>query len=122
MHESGEMYLETILVLSKEKDNVRSIDICEKLGYSKPSVSRAVSILKKDGLIVTDGKGYITLTQSGKAIASNILERHEILTKALISLGISKEAAASDACKVEHFLSEETFAAIKKHFNNFSSK
>ncbi len=120
MHESGEMYLETILILSKEKENVRSIDICEKLGYSKPSVSRAVSILKKDGLIVIDGKGYISLTENGKEIAKSIYERHETLTKALISLGISEETAVADACKVEHFLSEETFIAIKKHLNNFS--
>ncbi len=122
MHESGEMYLETILILSNEKDVVRSIDICEKLNYSKPSVSRAVNLLKKDGYIVVDGKGYITLTQSGKKIAQGIYERHKTLTKALILLGISEKTAAEDACKVEHFLSDETFAAIKKHIQNYENR
>jgi Mn-dependent DtxR family transcriptional regulator len=119
MQESGEMYLETILVLSKEKEFVRSIDICEHMGYSKPSVSRAVGLLKKAGHIVVDGKGYITLTESGYAIANTILERHTILTGILESLGVSKETASEDACKIEHKLSEETFEAIKKHYNRF---
>ncbi len=122
MHESGEMYLENILILSNEREFVRSIDICEKMGYSKPSVSRAVNLLKKDGYIVVDGKGYITLTDNGKKIATNIYERHKILTDALLSLGISKDTASSDACKVEHFLSEETFTAIKKHVISFKTK
>ncbi len=120
MHESGEMYLETILILSREKENVRSIDICDKLEYSKPSVSRAVNLLKKEGHITVDGKGYITLTETGKKIASSIFDRHETLTKALLALGINEKVAAADACKVEHFLSDETFAAIKKHINSFS--
>lgn len=119
MQESGEMYLETILVLSKEKEFVRSIDICEHMGYSKPSVSRAVGLLKKAGHIVVDGKGYITLTESGYAIANTMLERHTILTGILEALGVSKETASEDACKIEHKLSEETFEAIKKHYNRF---
>lgn len=117
MHESGEMYLETILVLSEERDCVRSIDICEHMGYSKPSVSRAVGILKKEGHIVVDGNGYITLTKSGKEIANTIYERHTILTNTLIALGVSPEVASQDACKIEHNLSEETFNAIKAHYN-----
>lgn len=117
MHESGEMYLETILVLSGERDFVRSIDICEYMGYSKPSVSRAVGILKKEGHIVVDGNGHITLTETGSHIANTILERHTILTNALIALGVSEEIASQDACKIEHNLSTETFEAIKKHYN-----
>ncbi len=116
MHESGEMYLETILVLSKEKEFVRSIDISENMGYSKPSVSRAVGLLKKDGHIAVDGKGYITLTDSGKKIAQTILERHEILTNTLKAIGVSEEIASKDACKIEHNISEETFEAIKRAY------
>ncbi len=121
MHESGEMYLETILVLSKEREFVRSIDICEYMGYSKPSVSRAVGILRKEGHITVDGNGHIALTQSGYDIATTILERHTILTSALIALGVDAEIASQDACKIEHNLSEETFEAIKKHYNNLST-
>lgn len=117
MHESGEMYLETIFVLSKELENVRSIDVCEHMGYSKPSVSRAVGILKKEGHIVVDGNGYITLTESGYNIANSMFERHTILTNMLISLGVSAETASQDACKIEHNISDETFDAIKKHYN-----
>ena len=95
--ESGEMYLETILVLSQQKGNVRSIDVCEHLGYSKPSVSRAVSILRKGGYLNMDPHGALTLTESGYEIASKILERHQLLTKALIMLGVSEEIAAADA-------------------------
>ena len=119
MQESGEMYLETILVLSKENEFVRSIDICEHMGYSKPSVSRAVGLLKKDGHIVVNGKGHITLTESGLNIAKTILERHTILTGILKALGVDEETASQDACKIEHKLSAETFEAIKKHYNKF---
>lgn len=117
MHESGEMYLETIFVLSKELEHVRSIDVCDHMGYSKPSVSRAVGILKKEGHIVVDGSGYITLTESGFNIANSIFERHTILTNMLISLGVSPDTASQDACKIEHNISDETFEAIKKHYN-----
>ena len=117
MHESGEMYLESIFVLSKERDVVRSIDVCEYMGYSKPSVSRAVGILKKEGHIVVDGNGYITLTPSGKKIADTMYERHTILTNTLVALGVDPVIASQDACKIEHHLSEETFEAIKKFLN-----
>ncbi len=122
MQESGEMYLETILVLSQEKEFVRSIDISENMGYSKPSVSRAVGLLKKDGHIVVDGKGYITLTDSGKKIAQTILERHTILTNTLTALGVSEVTASKDACKIEHNISEETFEAIKKAYKRIEEK
>ncbi len=121
MHESGEMYLESIFVLSKERDVVRSIDVCEYMGYSKPSVSRAVGILKKEGYIVVDGNGYITLTESGESIAKSMYERHTILTNTLIALGVDPVVASQDACKIEHNLSRETFEAIKAHYNKISN-
>lgn len=114
MLESGEMYLETIYVLSQKPGNVRSIDISEYMGYSKPSVSRAVGILKKDGLIETDEFGFIKLTENGKKQAMHIYERHTVLTKFFISLGVDEKTAADDACRAEHYLSEKTFEAIKK--------
>lgn len=116
MHESGEMYLESIFVLSKDREIVRSIDVCEYMGYSKPSVSRAVGILKKEGYIVVDGNGHITLTDSGREIAGSMYERHTILTNTLIALGVDPVIASQDACKIEHNLSRETFEAIKKHY------
>ena len=115
MHESGEMYLESIYVLLQKSDKVRSIDVCDYMGYSKPSVSRAVNLLKKDGHIVVDGKGYITLTESGLKIAEKIYERHTIIMGALTALGISEDVADKDACKIEHVISDETFEALKKH-------
>lgn len=118
MHESGEMYLETIFVLSKKLEYVRSIDICDHMGYSKPSVSRAVGILKNEGHIVVDGNGHITLTKSGHNIAESMFERHTILTNALVSLGIDPDVASQDACKIEHNITDETFEAIKNHFNS----
>ena len=119
VHESGEMYLETIFVLSKKQDNVRSIDICDHMGYSKPSVSRAVGLLKKAGHITVDGNGYIQLTDSGMNIAKTIYERHTILTGSLVALGVSEETASQDACKIEHVLSDETFAVIKEHYKKY---
>ena len=116
MHESGEMYLETIYVLSQKSDSVRSIDICEYMGYSKPSVSRAVGLLKKDGHITVDGKGYISLTDSGLKIAQNIFERHTIIMNTLLKLGIDEETADNDACKIEHVISDRTFSAIKDFY------
>ena len=112
--ESEEMYLETIYVLSQKGGSVRSIDICEHLGYSKPSVSRAVGLLRNGGFIDVDNNGHITLTDAGKNHAEKILEKHRILTKILTSIGVSEETAAEDACKIEHVLSDETFDAIKK--------
>ena len=112
--ESGEMYLETILILSQKLPQVRSIDVADEMGYSKPSISRAMGILKTNGYIEIDRSGYITLTESGHQIAENIYDRHQVLTKALIKIGVSEQTAADDACRVEHYISEETFQAIKK--------
>lgn len=115
LQESGEMYLETIYILSRKKEYVRSIDICEYMGYSKPSVSRAVSILKKGGYVTADGDGHLTLTDSGLSIAGKIYERHTAITDFLIRIGVDRKTAVQDACKMEHDISEETFAAMKKH-------
>ena len=115
LQESGQMYLETILILSKKSNSVRSIDISEYMSFSKPSVSRAASWLKDGGYILISKEGYITLTALGREIAEKIYERHTILTKCLIALGVSEETAAEDACKIEHDISDETFAAIKSH-------
>ena len=115
IQESGEMYIETIYVLTQKSDKVRSIDICDRMGYSKPSVSRAIGILKRNGYVTVDASGYITLTESGASIAEKIYERHTILTQFLENLGVSHETATSDACKIEHTISDEAFAAIKKN-------
>ena len=114
IQESGEMYIETIYVLTQSSDRVRSIDVGERMGYSKPSVSRAIGILKRDGYITVDASGYITLTEIGIEAAKRIYERHTILTEFLESLGVSHETATSDACKMEHIISDEAFSAIKK--------
>ena len=113
LQESGEMYLETIFVLSKSNEVVRAIDICEERGVSKPSVSRAVGILKNGGYILCGEDGNLTLTEIGKEIAEKIYERHTVLTEYLVSLGVSEEIASEDACKIEHVISDETFDAIK---------
>ena len=115
IHESGEMYLEAILVLSKKNGFVRSIDVSEYLGYSKPSVSRAVGILKNGNYIVMDKDGSLSLTESGRAIAEKIFERHTVLSQLLIRLGVSEETATADACTLEHAISDESFEAIKRH-------
>ena len=115
LQESGEMYLETILILSRKNGAVRSIDISEYMGYSKPSVSRAVGLLKADGSINVDGGGYIALTESGRKIAEKIYERHTVLAQALKMLGVTEPAATADACKIEHDISDESFEAIKRH-------
>lgn len=114
--ESGEMYLESIYVLCSTKPAVRSVDVAEHMNFSKPSVSRAVGLLKKDGYIEVDKDGYITLTQAGKDTANKIFERHTVLTKMLVSLGVDEQTAAEDACRMEHIISEATFNAMKKHF------
>ena len=113
--ESGEMYLETILILSEEGTPVRSIDISDRMGFSKPSVSRAMSRLKNDGYIETDRENRITLTEAGRAVAEKIYSRHRILTSFLVSLGVSEETASADACKIEHDISDETFEAIRRY-------
>ena len=115
LQESGEMYLETILVLSQQKRVVRSVDVAEHMGFSKPSVSRAMGLLRSGGYIETDKDGFLTLTDSGRKRAEKIYERHTVLTEMLIGLGVPPEIAAVDACKIEHDLSDETFAAIKEH-------
>ena len=115
LQESGEMYLESILILSRTKGVVRSIDISQHLGYSKPSVSRAVGLLKSGGYILIDGDGFITLTDSGRGIAEKILTRHTLLTELLVRLGVDREVASADACTLEHVISDETFDAIKNH-------
>jgi len=115
LQESGEMYLETILVLSHKKSAVRSIDICEHMGYSKPSVSRAVGLLKNGGYIAIDPDGHITLTDQGREVAQKIYDRHRILSEFLVKIGVDPAVAAEDACKMEHAISDETYFAIKKH-------
>lgn len=116
-NESQEMYLETILRLKNKKGSVRAIDVAEELGYSKPSVSRAVGIMKKDGFIVVRADGLIDLTETGKEKAENIFAWHKSLTQALVVMGLSPEAAEENACRVEHVITEEAFEAIKKYFN-----
>ena len=118
LQESGEMYLETILILSEKKSYVRSIDIAEYMDYSKPSVSRAMGILKNGGYISVDDKGHISLTKSGKEIAEKIYERHTFLSTFLMKIGVSEETAIADACKIEHDISDETFNAIKNLSSN----
>lgn len=115
VQESGEMYLEAIWVLSQRSGFVRSIDVSEYLGYSKPSVSRAMGILRNGELITMDKDGGITLTDAGREIAEKIYERHTLLTELLTRLGVSQETAAADACKIEHAISDESFQAIKRH-------
>ena len=117
LQESGEMYLETIYILSKTQPVVRSIDVSAHLGYSKPRVTRAVGLLKNGGFITVGENGELILTKQGLYIAEEMYERHTILTDCLIGLGESRETAAEDACKIEHFLSEESFEAIKKHIS-----
>ena len=114
LQESGEMYLETILVLSRRLNKVRSVDVAEEMGYSKPSVSRAVGILKKNGYIIMDGSGHLYLTDEGRSVAEKTFERHRVLTKVFTKLGVSAGIAAEDACKIEHVISDETFEAIKR--------
>lgn len=118
LQESGEMYLETILILSRRDGCVRSVDISEYMGYSKPSVSRAVGLLKAGNYIVIDDDGHITLTDTGLKTAEKIMRRHELLTELLVSLGVDRTVAAADACKMEHVISDETYEAIHNHIKN----
>ena len=115
LQESGEMYLETIYVLSQKSSRVRSIDICEHLGYSKPSVSRAVGILKRGEYITVDEGGYLSLTDLGKQTAEQLYERHTLLTQMLVTLGVDEKIATEDACRIEHVISPEAFEAIKRY-------
>ena len=115
LYESGENYLETILILSRKGISVRSVDIANELSFSKPSVSRAVGILKNNGYIDVDKNGYITLTQAGNEIAERIYERHLVLTKWLVDIGVDEKTAAEDACKLEHDISALSFEKLKAH-------
>ena len=115
---SGEMYLETIYVLSRKKASVRSIDVAEHMNYSKPSVSRGVGLLKKGGYITVDSDGHITLTEDGLFVAQKIFERHTVLSKVLMLLGVDEETAAEDACKIEHVISEKSFDSLKKYMED----
>ena len=115
LQESGEMYLETILILTQAKNYVRSIDVCEYMGYSKPSISRAVSLLRNDGYVDMDDRGYLSQTDKGRQIAEKIYERHQVLTKVLIDLGVDPQTAQEDACRIEHVISDRSFELIKAH-------
>ena len=119
LYESAEMYLETIYQLSQEKGTVRSVDVAESMGYSKPSVSRAVGLLKQGGYLLMDKDGTLSLTESGLEIAQKVFERHTLLTNLLTRLGVDPEIAAEDACKMEHVISDTTFEAIKRHLNEY---
>ena len=118
LQESGEMYLETIYILSQKSSAVRSIDVAEYMGYSKPSVSRGIGVLMKDGLVEMDESKHLTLTAAGKKRAKNIYERHTVLSQFLITLGVDEKTAVEDACRVEHYISEKTFAAIKAYMSD----
>lgn len=122
LQESGEMYLETIYILSKQRSSVRSIDVGEYMGYSKPSVSRAVGILKNGGYLTVNENGYLYLTETGLEIAQKIYERHTILTDFLVSLGIDKNTASEDACKMEHDISDKSFEALKQFILKYIDK
>ncbi len=115
LQESGEMYLETIYVLSKKTNAVRGIDIGEYLGYSKPSVSRAVGVLKDEGLVKKDADGFIKLTEAGNILAKRIYERHTVLSRLLMDFGVDEKTATEDACRIEHYISDTSFEAIKAH-------
>ncbi len=118
MQESGEMYLETIFILSREKSQVRSIDIANEMGFSKPSVSRAVGILRDGGFISVDSNGFIVLTDAGLEYAEKIYERHTVLTSFLIGLGVDEETACEDACRMEHVVSDTSIRKIKERLNS----
>ena len=116
LQESGEMYLDTILVLSKEKSFVRAIDVGEHMGYSKPSVSRAIGLLRNGGFVEVGDGGGLSLTEAGREVAEKIYDRHKYLTKMLMEMGVDEETASEDACRMEHVVSDKSFAAIKNYF------
>ena len=117
-NESAEMYLETIQILTERQPHVRAIDVAHETGYTKPSVSRAMGLLRKNGHINVDENGFITLTEAGESLAKKILERHRVLTEFLVRIGVSVEIADDDACKMEHVISDETFQRMKEHVQN----
>lgn len=120
LQESGEMYLETIYMLSKQMNIVRSIDVVEHMGYSKPSVSRAVSLLKQGGYVIMEDNGNLLLTDAGREIGKKIYTRHRVLTQLLVRLGVDEKIAAEDACKMEHAISDATFDALLRHMETYS--
>ena len=123
MHESGEMYLETILRLSEKREIVRSIDVAEAMGFSKPSISRAMKNLRENGYIsINPDTGSITLLESGRIVAEKIYERHQVLTKCLEALGVPEDIAQDDACRIEHVISDSTFEALKDHLGRFGER
>ena len=117
LQESGEMYLETIYILSKNRSAVRAIDVGDYMGFSKPSVSRALGILKSGGYVTADENGFLSLTELGRDTAEKVYERHEILSRALMEMGVDEKTAIEDACRMEHVISDKTFNAIKEHLN-----
>lgn len=122
LQESAEMYLETIYTLSLSKQAVRSVDVAEALGYSRPSISRAVGLLKNDGYLAVSADGFLALTEKGAAVAQKVYERHTILTSALMALGVDRESAAEDACRIEHVISDQSLEAIKAHLEKYGQK
>ena len=122
LQESGEMYMEAIYVLSQSSSTVRAIDVGDYLGYSKPSVSRALGLLKDEGLVKKDNDGYLKLTAAGEILAKRIYERHTVLSTLFMNLGVDEETAAEDACRIEHYISDKTFDAIKAHMKKYGTK
>ena len=122
LKESGEMYLETIYILCKSKSSVRSIDVAEYMNFSRASVSRGIGLLKKQNFILMDKYGYITLTEKGLKTAEKIYERHTVISKMLMAMGIDEKTAIEDACRIEHIISDKTFEALKQHADKYSNK
>ncbi len=122
IQESGEMYLETIYVLSQKSKNVHAVDVGDAMGFSKPSVSRALGLLKNEGLVQTSENGSIVLTKEGEKHAKRIFERHTLLSELFVNLGVDKKTAVEDACRIEHYISDKTFKAIKNHMIKYGKK
>ena len=120
LQESGEMYLETIYTLTHERASVRSIDVCEHMGFSKPSVSRAIGLLKSGGFVQVDAKGYLTLTAQGEEVAKRTFDRHRLLKEVFVRLGVDEAIADADACKIEHHISDQTMEALKRHLDQLN--
>ena len=122
LHESGPMYLEAIYVLTQKSEKIRAIDVGAYLGYTKPSVSRAIGLLKSGAYITVNPEGYISMTPRGVQVAEQLYERHTVLTNMLVSLGVDVETATEDACRIEHVISDRSFAAVKEHYLNYNKK
>ena len=122
LQESGEMYLETIFILTAKNPHVRSIDVCDYMGFSKPSVSRAIGILKSGGYVNVDADGYLSLTDAGILVAQKMYNRHKLLTDFFVSLGVSEQTASADACKIEHHISDESFSTIRDYMEKKNEK